>query len=146
MKKILAIFASAVLLFCTKNAYGQLAKTVHPLFYDLTLDIDTTSDQFDGSVVIVVNVEHATNNITLHAVGLTFSQHTITNNDSSQNFPSTVLCNATHEICSINLNEAAMPKGIYNISIKYTGKFSTDMKGLYTVEDRPYRYRFGIPK
>lgn len=146
MKKILAIFASAVLLFCTRNAYGQLAKTIRPLYYDLTLDIDPTSDHFDGSVVIVANVEDTTNNITFHAVGLTFNQHTITDHDSLQNSTTTILCNATHEICRISISGTHIRKGKYNITIKYTGKFSTDMRGLYAVEDTPYRYRSGIPR
>ncbi|XP_034249153.1 uncharacterized protein LOC117650017 [Thrips palmi] len=119
---------------------SRLPGTVVPDDYTLKVIPYLSGDKmgtFEGQVTIQVHATEATNVIKLHAEGLDFSDDDVTIALSSQSAAaiSYISRSSLYEWVAITLEEDLIEGASYFITVKYTGKFSSDLKGFFLSND-----------
>lgn len=124
----------------TPSADSRLPTAVVPEDYVLKVVPYLSGDKqgtFEGEVTIKVNVAEQTDSLKLHAAGLTFSESNVTITDDSQAEVTVndIWTNNVYEWKEISLEKALEAGKTYNINVKYTASFSSDLKGFFVSTD-----------
>ncbi len=101
---------------------------MRPLHYTLDLAIDPDSAMFSGQVDIEITCDHTSNDIELHALGLSFDTILVqTDETEAQSGSVTRLDSGT-----IRLRfPTALAPGIHRLHFSYTAPYSSGLEGLY---------------
>jgi aminopeptidase N len=125
MKK-LALLALLSLLSVTAFA-ARLPVNVIPSHYAITITTDLAKETFDGDVTIDVDVKEPVSTITMHGVGFTYHEATITAGGQTT---TANVSEAGNEM--ITLKPAAqIPAGPAKIHIVFDAPLSKQLRGLY---------------
>mmetsp|Transcript_2671 Transcript_2671/g.10383 ORF Transcript_2671/g.10383 Transcript_2671/m.10383 type:complete len:883 (-) Transcript_2671:311-2959(-) len=108
-----------------------LPSDVQPEKYDLTLEPDFERFMFDGSVKITVDVQEATDSITLHTKELMIASAKFTPADSSKSFAANDIHIKVKEMtCAFGFAEV-LPVGKGVLEIEFRGILNDKMAGFY---------------
>jgi aminopeptidase N len=131
----------SIFLFLTTSATGlqaqRLANTVVPSHYKLLLDPDIGQQKFTGEETITVQVQQATGEIVLNSLGLEISLAEATLADKT--LTAQVTYDQPNEMVRLTFAEP-MPKGIVGLHLKYSGKLTTGLRGLYLSKSARRQY------
>ena len=110
----------------------RLPRSVLPLHYDLTIEPDHQTDQFNGQVVIQLNVSEPTNEIKIHSYLLDIPKDDVKVVDESGSeltIKSFVYKNTTqYNIIELDTN---MNVGTYQLSMSFNGSLVGKIIGFY---------------
>lgn len=130
---------------------GRLSGLVSPQHYTLRLDIDPASVSFTGEVIIRLTAAQPLSEFFLHAASITeFNAPTISRvgagasgTGGSGTDPRPVwLTRAEGEVLRVNLGQPLEANQLYDLRIRYTAPFDTQLKGLYRTDASGAPYVF----
>jgi aminopeptidase N len=125
-------FALLISLFSIIAATGmqaqRLPKTVVPSHYQLSLDPDINGQKFSGEETIDIQIEQATNEITLNSLGLDISLAEVTAGGAT--LPAQVAYDQPSEMVKLAFAKP-VPAGPAKLHIKYSAKLIAGLRGLY---------------
>jgi puromycin-sensitive aminopeptidase len=107
-----------------------------PKQYDITLDAGLDSDSFGGQVSITLDVNQATNSITLHSRDLELSDATLAT--GGKTLRGNISLDPDREVAEITFPEA-FPTGRATLTIAFKGKLNKGLAGIYLASDGPER-------
>eukprot|EP00398_MALV-I-01_sp_L67-1_P000642 gene642-209_t len=110
-----------------------LSENVVPSHYDLTLEPDLEACKYSGTVVITVNVDEPTSDISMHAFDLAIKKvfYTAVVDDKNKEFQAECWAVArTENRLKITWNEN-LPSGVGKITIDFDGNLNDQMAGFY---------------
>ena len=115
----------------------RLPATVVPSHYKLFLDPDIAGQKFTGEETITVQVQQATSEIVLNSLGLEMSLAEAT--VASKITPAKVTYDQPNEMVRLTFAEP-IPKGSSDLHLKFSGKLTTGLRGLYLSKSRTRQY------
>ncbi len=131
----------SIFLFLTTSATGlqaqRLPNTVAPSHYKLLLDPDIGQQKFTGEETITVQVQQATSEVVLNSLGLEISLAEATLADKT--LTAQVTYDQPNEMMRLTFAEP-MAKGIVGLHLKYSGKLTTGLRGLYLSKSARRQY------
>lgn len=131
MKIALVTLTTLLLTYVLPNKTNyRLPRNVLPTFYNITTDVDLDFLTFQGYTEITVDVLEETDNITLHAVELTFLNINIAIDGIKSSITNTTLYNDT-DFLVLHFDEY-LDVGQYIMEFSYQGALNNHMRGLYT--------------
>jgi aminopeptidase N len=136
MSRKLAMLAAVASLTCMLNAQ-RLPHTVIPEHYRLTFTPHFDNDTFSGDETIAVRILQPGSTITLNAAHIEFQQVTVNAGGSTQD--GTVATNAPEETATFTFAKP-LSAGPAQLHIRYTGRLSRDMRGLYLSTENGRKY------
>ncbi|KFN43652.1 M1 family metallopeptidase [Arenimonas oryziterrae] len=119
--------ASAARLYTT-----QLPRTVRPTHYDIAIIPRAATLDFDGKVVITVDVLESTRSITLNALDMRFSKVSLTSSVGVV-LTASVRVDAQAQTATFSFDQPLAP-GSYRLAMDYTGKIGTQANGLFAID------------
>ena len=116
----------------------RLDPAVRPSHYALDLDIDLDAGTFRGDVTIDLEIAKPRGEITLHAVDLAIESAALAADGESR--PLRVRPRPQDEAVTLRLAKRA--RGRAGMSIRFSGKLGTHLRGLYaaSADGRPYAF------
>ncbi|WP_170246417.1 M1 family metallopeptidase [Colwellia hornerae] len=137
----------SVLLFST-NAISvstenfKLSNDIVPLSQIVELKLNPELDGYSGTTTIEINITKATQNIKLYSKNLLISSAIIKNkNNKNKTTLLTVGSTSQYDIISLPTKNT-LPKGIYQLSLSFDGKYSDTGNGLFKVTEKNNNYLF----
>jgi aminopeptidase N/puromycin-sensitive aminopeptidase len=115
----------------------RLPTTVLPSHYKLFLDPDIGQQKFTGEETITVQVQQATSEIVLNSLGLEISLAEA--NAADKTLPAQVTYDQPNEMVRLTF-AAPVPKGIVDLHLKFSGKLTTGLRGLYLSKSARRQY------
>jgi aminopeptidase N/puromycin-sensitive aminopeptidase len=115
----------------------RLPTTVLPSHYKLFLDPDIGQQKFTGEETIMVQVQQATSEIVLNSLGLEISLAEA--NATDKTLPAQVTYDQPNEMVRLTF-AAPVPKGIVDLHLKFSGKLTTGLRGLYLSKSARRQY------
>jgi aminopeptidase N len=148
MKPVAALLASAAIALITPISAGaqpathidtvdpslptQLPRTAIPHHYSVTVTPHADRLNFDGHVVIDLQVIKATPALVLNAVDMTFAHATLAG-PAAAPMAATVTMNKADETASLAFGRTLQP-GTYRLTIDYTGKINQQANGFFALD------------
>ncbi len=117
----------------------RINKTVVPLAYDLLLDIDPSQEAYGGQVKINLRLTEPTKEIWLHSLKHTIQVASL--HQGSKKWASLKTARAGKDWLSIQLPEV-VPAGNASLSLRFSGRFSNPLFGIYRVKEGDDWYLF----
>ncbi len=115
----------------------RLPTTIVPSNYKLFLDPDIGGQKFIGEETITVQVQQATSEIVLNSLGLEISLAEATATDKA--LPAQVTYDQPNEMVRLTFAKP-VPKGIVDLHLKFSGKLTTGLRGLYLSKSARRQY------
>ncbi|HEY2168350.1 MAG TPA: M1 family metallopeptidase [Candidatus Angelobacter sp.] len=115
----------------------RLPTTIVPSHYKLLLDPDIGQQKFIGEETITVQAQQSTSEIVLNSLGLEISLAEATVADKT--LPAQVTYDQPNEMVRLIFAQP-MPKGIVGLHLKYSGKLTTGLRGLYLSKSARRQY------
>ncbi len=121
----------------------RLPKSLIPTFYNIEIKFDIEKEFYTGEVVIRFDCVEATGHILLHVLGLNISRESLVLSAVDNTTPVPVVKDEPfiyepNQFYVIPLKEKLQESQAYEVRIKYSGKFSNDMSGLYLTASKPH--------
>ena len=116
----------------------RLPTTIVPSHYKLFLDPDIGQQKFTGEETITVQVQQATSEIVLNSLGLEISLAEATAADQVA-LPAQVTYDQPNEMVRLTFAKP-VPKGIVGLHLKFSGKLTTGLRGLYLSKSARRQY------
>jgi aminopeptidase N len=135
MKKQIVFFAA--LFVSTAALAARLPTTVIPNHYAITIAIDLANETFHGEETIDVDVKEPVSSITMHAIGFTF--HDVSVTSSGTTTPANVAENAATEMITLALPQP-IAAGPATIHIAFDGAINKKLRGLYLSRTKARTY------
>jgi aminopeptidase N/puromycin-sensitive aminopeptidase len=117
----------------------RLPTTVVPSNYKLSLDPDIAGQKFSGEETITVQVQQATSEITLNSLGLEISLAEVLPGLDMATLPAQVTYDQPNEMARLTFAKP-VPKGIVGLHLKFSGKLTTGLRGLYLSKSARRQY------
>jgi aminopeptidase N len=118
----------------TELATTQLPRGVQPTHYDVAVVPHAKSMNFDGKVVVTINVSKPTDSITLNAINMTFASVQLTPASGGSAFAAPkVGVDAKAQTATFTFART-IPAGSYKLAMSYTGKIETQANGLFAID------------
>ena len=117
----------------------RINKTVVPLAYDLLLDIDPSQEAYGGQVKINLRLTEPTKENWLHSLKHTIQVASL--HQGSKKWASLKTARAGKDWLSIQLPEV-VPAGNASLSLRFSGRFSNPLFGIYRVKEGDDWYLF----
>jgi len=122
---------------------AQLPRDTEPYFYQLELWPDYGYNEFTGNVVIWINANRDTANVTLHARDLRIDQVSVTEADAGTRVKvKSWTTTPDTERLVITADRSLVADRRYRVWIRFHGRLRTDMTGFY----RSRYTEFGVTK
>ncbi|HEX3587554.1 MAG TPA: M1 family metallopeptidase, partial [Candidatus Angelobacter sp.] len=115
----------------------RLPTTVVPSNYKLSLDPDIAGQKFSGEETITVRVQQPVREIVLNSLGLEISLAEATATDET--LPAQVTYDLPSEIARLTFAKP-VPKGIVGLHLKFSGKLTSGLRGLYLSKSARRQY------
>ena len=115
----------------------RLPTTIVPSHYKLVLDPDIAGQKFTGEETITVQVQQATSEIVLNSLGLDISLAEAT--AANKTLPAKVTYDQPNEMVRLAF-ATSMPRGIVALHLKFSGKLTTGLRGLYLSKSARRQY------
>ena len=112
----------------------RLPTHASPRRYDIQLHAQVGREDFNGRVVIALDLHEAKDTIDLHARDLTIGAANLTVN--GQSLPAAVTMDPDNERMILGFPQV-IPAGDVSLDITFDGKVSQALKGLYIAQDPP---------
>ncbi|MDQ2690767.1 MAG: M1 family metallopeptidase, partial [Chloroflexota bacterium] len=112
----------------------RLPTHASPRRYDIQLHAQVGREDFNGRVLIALDLHEAKDTIDLHARDLTIGPANLVVN--GQSLPATVTMDPDNERIILQFPQA-IPAGEASLDITFDGKVSQALKGLYIAQDPP---------
>ena len=135
MKK--SLFALLISMGAANVFAARLPQAVIPQHYDLEIGVDLANETFQGEETIQVAIRQPVNTVTMHAVDLDIRSASIDSAAGRQ--VATVTTNAADETITLTV-PATMPAGGAAVAIKFNGKLSKQLRGLYLSKTTKRKY------
>lgn len=133
----------AVFLFLSISAITlqaqRLPATVVPNHYKLFLDPDIAGQKFTGEETINVHVQQSTSEIVLNSLGLEISLAEALPGFDMSALPAQVTYDQPNEMVRLVFSKP-VPKGAIVLHLKFSGKLTTGLRGLYLSKSRTRQY------
>ena len=110
----------------------QLPRGVRPTHYDVALAPDAARSSFSASVTISIEVQAATDTITLNATDLAFSRASLAPTSGAA-LAGTVSVDAAAQTASIKFTRP-IAAGSYKLTLDYTGVIGKQAVGLFSLD------------
>lgn len=110
----------------------RLPTVVRPSRYDIDITTDPTREDFFGSVEITLTIGEHTDRIEMHAKQLALSEATLKR--AGDAVPLAIALDDTNETVTFR-SDAKLAPGEATLSVRFSGKPSPSMHGLYLAED-----------
>lgn len=117
----------------------RLPTTVVPSHYKLFLDPDIAGQKFTGEETINVHVQQATSEIVLNSLGLEISLAEALPGFDMPALPAQVTYDQPNEMVRLVFSKP-VPKGAIVLHLKYSGKLTTGLRGLYLSKSAHRQY------
>jgi aminopeptidase N/puromycin-sensitive aminopeptidase len=133
---------SVVLFFVMSAASLQaqrLPTTVVPSHYKLFLDPDIAGQKFTGEETINVHVQQTTSEIVLNSLGLEISLAEALPGFDMAALPAQVTYDQPNEMVRLVFSKS-VPKGAIVLHLKFSGKLTAGLRGLYLSKSRTRQY------
>jgi aminopeptidase N/puromycin-sensitive aminopeptidase len=115
----------------------RLPTAIVPSHYKLFLDPDIGGQKFTGEETITVQVQQATSEIVLNSLGLEISLAEA--NAADKTLPAQVTYDQPNEMVRLTFAKP-VPKGIVDLHLKFSGKLTTGLRGLYLSKSARRQY------
>jgi aminopeptidase N len=115
----------------------RLPTTIVPSHYNLVLGPDIAGQKFTGEETITVQVQQATSEIVLNSLGLDISLAEAT--AANKTLPAKVTYDQPNEMVRLAF-ATSMPKGIVALRLKFSGKLTAGLRGLYLSKSARRQY------
>ena len=112
----------------------RLPTHVSPRRYEIQLDARLGREDFNGKVVIILDISEEKNTIDLHARDLTIEHANLTLGD--QILQAVIKSDPSNERIALQFPES-IPAGEASLELAYMGKVSQSLKGLYLAQNQP---------
>ncbi|MDQ6801073.1 MAG: M1 family metallopeptidase [Acidobacteriota bacterium] len=126
MKKQIVFLTT--LFVSTATFAARLPATVIPNHYAITIATDLANETFHGEETIDVDVKEPVSSITMHAIGFTF--HDVSVTTAGATTPANVGENAANEMITLTLPQP-ISAGPATIHIAFNGAINKQLRGLY---------------
>ena len=113
----------------------RLPATVVPSNYKLFLDPDIAGQKFSGEETITVQVQQATSEIVLNSLGLEISLAEALPGLDMATLPAQVTYDQPNEMARLTFAKP-VPEGIVGLHLKFSGKLTAGLRGLYLSKSR----------
>ncbi len=127
-------FTLSIFIFLAIAAAGlqaqRLPTTVVPSNYKLSLDPDIAGQKFSGEETITVLVQQATSEIVLNSLGLEIAVAEVLPGLDMPTLPAQVTYDQPNETARL-IFAKPVPKGIVGLHLKFSGKLTAGLRGLY---------------
>jgi aminopeptidase N len=112
----------------------QLPRNVRPTHYEVNLQPDAEKLQFDGKVIINIEVLASSRKIVLNAADLSFSNAELTAEKGAETFKVAKLSvDNVQQTVSLTF-EKFIPIGQYQLALTYSGKIGSQAAGLFALD------------
>lgn len=133
----------SIFIFLTIAAAGlqaqRLPTSVVPSNYKLFLDPDIAGQKFSGEETITVQVQQATSEIVLNSLGLEISLAEVLPGLDMATLPAQVTYDQPNEMARLTFAKP-VPKGIVGLHLKFSGKLTAGLRGLYLSKSARRQY------
>ncbi|MGZ4889035.1 MAG: M1 family metallopeptidase [Candidatus Angelobacter sp.] len=117
----------------------RLPMTVVPSHYKLLLDPDIGGQKFTGEESITIKVQQSTSEIVLNSLGLEISTAEAITGLDMPTLPAQVTYDQPSEMVRLSFAKP-IPKGIVGLHLKFSGKLTTGLRGLYLSKSARRQY------
>src|SRR5712692_8103676 len=131
------ILLSSLLFVSTGVLAARLPTTVIPNHYAITIATDLANETFHGEETIDVDVKEPVSSITMHAIGFTFRDVSVTSSGTTT--PANVGENAASEMITLALPQP-IAAGPATIHIAFDGAINKKLRGLYLSHTKARTY------
>ena len=135
--------ALSVLIFLTIATTSlraqRLPTTVVPSNYKLALDPDIAAQKFSGEETITVQVQQPTREMVLNSLGLEISVAEAMPGLDMAALPAQVTYDQPNEMVRLTFAKT-LPKGIVGLHLKFSGKLTAGLRGLYLSKSARRQY------
>ncbi|MGZ4897562.1 MAG: M1 family metallopeptidase, partial [Candidatus Angelobacter sp.] len=136
----LMLFAFLLLTIAATGVQAQrLPMTVVPSHYKLLLDPDIGGQKFTGEESITIKVQQSTSEIVLNSLGLDISTAEAITGLDMPTLPAQVTYDQPSEMVRLSFAKP-IPKGIVGLHLKFSGKLTTGLRGLYLSKSARRQY------
>jgi aminopeptidase N/puromycin-sensitive aminopeptidase len=133
----------SIFIFLTIAAFDlqaqRLPTTVVPSNYKLSLDPDIAAQKFSGEETITVQVHQPTREIVLNSLGLEISLAEVIPGLDMATLPAQVTYDEPSEMARLTFAKP-LPKSIIGLYLKFSGKLTTGLRGLYLSKSARRQY------
>src|SRR5208282_4377401 len=136
MKQILLVCAACLVACCSAVAQ-RLPGGASPDHYALTININFSTNTYEGDETIDLTLAKPSNTVTLNAVEIDFHEVTVTAGGQAQT--AKVSSDEKNEMATFTVDKQ-LPAGAATVHIKYTGHLNDKLRGFYlsTYKGRKY--------
>ena len=127
----------ATLCVSTATLAARLPTTVIPNHYSITIATDLANQTFHGDETIDVDVKQPVSSITMHAIGFTFHDVSVTSGGATTS--ANVAENAANEMITLALPQP-INAGPASIHIAFDGAINKQLRGLYLSHTQARNY------
>jgi len=133
---IAALFFSPAFLSAAENADYRLPTGISPTSQAIELRLDPSVSNYSGTTTIWLTIDQATDRIGLHQLGLDITSIVLTSADDARALDVSV---GEWDINWLSDGDDIAP-GDYELTIEFSGNYSTDSLGMHRVsfEDNDY--------
>ena len=133
---IAALFFSPAFLSAAENADYRLPTGISPTSQAIELRLDPSVSDYSGTTTIWLTIDQATDRIGLHQLGLDMTSIVLTSADDARALDASV---GEWDINWLSDGDDIAP-GDYELTIEFSGNYSTDSLGMHRVsfEDNDY--------
>lgn len=133
----------SIFIFLTIAAAGlhaqRLPTTIVPSNYKLSLDPDIAGQKFSGEETITVQVQQPVREIVLNSLGLEISLAETAPGLDKASLPAQVTYDEPNEMARLTFAQP-LPKGIVGLHLKFSGKLTAGLRGLYLSKSARRQY------
>jgi len=133
----------SIFIFITIAATGlraqRLPTSVVPSNYKLSLDPDIAAQKFSGEETITVQVQQPVREIVLNSLGLEISVAEVVPGLDMATLPAQVTYDQPNEMVRL-IFAKPVPKGIVGLHLKFSGKLTAGLRGLYLSKSARRQY------
>ncbi|KAK9876800.1 hypothetical protein WA026_015038 [Henosepilachna vigintioctopunctata] len=115
---------------CEEESYARLPVIIEPTHYEISLIVNLSKHEFEGDVMIYINVMQRTKQVHLHSLDLEIENVKLLNASGECVEPESTVFSAKHELLKLFFNKP-LPTGIYCLKIQYEGSLMEDPRGMF---------------
>ncbi|HEX4603536.1 MAG TPA: M1 family peptidase, partial [Candidatus Angelobacter sp.] len=138
--RVRSMYFAILLAICSTGLHAQrLPKAVVPSHYKLSLDPDINGQKFSGEETITVRLQQPTREIALNSLGLEIGLAEAITGLDMPTLSAQITYDLPAEMAKLTFAKT-VPAGIVGLHLKYTGKLTAGLRGLYLSKSSRRQY------